>query len=177
MTRPERAPDPFGSALHAVASDLGRKGKELSLQSIGAALRARMGVEAYTASVGSSLKRRIEREPGWHLIAARPSINILVRDEPASTASGEPAPVTSESTGHQDAFPGVLDAVVSELEAVGRPLALTEIGDRMRQRLDVDVYKAMVRKPLGKLVAEHGWIVTEEQVGRLVIHRPDSADN
>ena len=86
VTRPEPAPDPFGSALHAVAADLERNGKELNLQLIGAALRARMGVEAYTASVGSSLKRRIEREPGWRLIAARPSINILVRDEPASTA-------------------------------------------------------------------------------------------
>lgn len=69
----------------------------------------------------------------------------------------------------------MLGAVVNESEAAGRALTLAEIGERMQQCLGVDAYQAMAREPLRTLVAKHGWIVTQEQVGRLVIRRPESA--
>ncbi|WP_143263956.1 tetratricopeptide repeat protein [Amycolatopsis kentuckyensis] len=155
-----KAPGSFGGVLAEVFNDVQRAGTEPSLQVLGGVLRQRMGQEAYASEVGSSLKRRIEREAGWSVTEVRPGVYVL---SGSANPPGSPGAV-SELGDH-------LEKVVAELESEGLPLAMTSIGGRLRARMAEETYQAMVGKSLHKAVIAWGWTVAEIRPGYWVMSR------
>ncbi|SFJ80976.1 hypothetical protein [Streptomyces pini] len=161
------APEAFPSLLAGAVASLSADGKPATLQQIGALLRARLG-ENYTAVVGSSLKRRIEKEPGWRIEEVRH--NTLVAHPPPEVRGGPPA------AGAADVAVDVaadLEEAVRTLRAKGREAALTGIGDALHARWGPEEYKRIVGGRLRTLVEKHGWTVREARQGVWVLDAED----
>ncbi|MEU6983861.1 hypothetical protein ABZ946_10560, partial [Streptomyces sp. NPDC046324] len=164
-----------------VVSEIEAKGKEPTLAVLGLALRERLGSE-YGSTVGASLKRWIQAQPGWEVATERPGHEVVGRvGATAPAPTGPPAPVppslaSSPAPGAADGEPDVaadIEETVEELAAQGKEAALTTIGNRLRTRWGSEAYQRITagrRLPL--LATDHGWEVVEVRRDVLCLRRP-----
>ncbi|MFG3348769.1 hypothetical protein ACGF1Z_27385 [Streptomyces sp. NPDC048018] len=97
-------PEAFLPLFTAEVDRIVRAGGTPTLQSIGVALRARLG-PAFAAVVGASLKKRVEREPGWRVDEPRPGVHVPCRTgpPPAAPAAAAAAPPAAAPGTHPTA--------------------------------------------------------------------------
>ncbi|QQM38505.1 hypothetical protein [Streptomyces liliifuscus] len=145
---PADAPEPFATVLAHTVDELARQGRPPNLQMIGSSLRSRLG-EAYASVVGSSLKKRIEREPEWRLEEIRPGVHLAHRAEAPAPAGRSAAEVDVAAD---------LNAVIGELLTRDGEARLTVLGNALRKRWGPETYQALtVDRTLRQVAEAHGW--------------------
>ncbi len=165
---PQGLPESFASALTYAADSLSAQGKQPILQVIGPILRTRLGAR-YATVVGSSLKRRIESEPGWRLEEIRPDVFVPRRTAPpAVTGEVEPADRVEADVAAD------LSAVVRQLRAEKAEAQLTQVGQALRKRWGAERYLKLTRsRPLRSLAEQHGWQAHEVRPDVWVLRSQD----
>ncbi|WP_427167241.1 hypothetical protein ACQF4J_30460 [Streptomyces sp. C1-1] len=169
---PPSASESFGLALAHVVEELAKQGKTPVLQTIGVMLRSRLG-DAYASVVGSSLKRRIEREPGWYLEELRPGTLVLRRAGHAPAFPDVPSAI-GRSVEEVDVAAD-LRAVIGELLMRSSEARLTDLGNALRERWGPEAYRALIGgRTLHHLIAVHGWEAHKTDLGIWVLRGRDA---
>ncbi|KKZ69971.1 hypothetical protein VO63_31295 [Streptomyces showdoensis] len=159
----------FATVFAEAVDDLLAQGRTPTLQTLGTMLRTGLG-EAYATEVGASLKRRIEREPGWILEEAGPGVHVPRRSD-RPPAPQVPAPVPDLD------LEADVSAVIAQLLPRGGESDLTDVGEALSARWGSDTYKRVTRKrSLRRLVEELGWETRETRPGDWIVCVPSKED-
>ncbi|WP_187282708.1 P-loop NTPase [Streptomyces sp. MS191] len=168
------------SLLRDAVDSIEARGQEATLASVGVALRERLA-DDYDSTVGRSLKRWLERQPGWEVREERPGHEVarFVGDAvPAPVGApedGGPAEASTAPPVEPDVAKD-LEEVVAALAAEGGMAPLTGVGSRLRALWGSETYKRVISgRRLPGLAAAHGWEVFEIRPDVHGLRRPESS--
>ncbi|MFF7319539.1 hypothetical protein ACFZAB_22610 [Streptomyces albogriseolus] len=162
---------PLAEAIHVLRS----RGKSPILAELGAVLRERLGAD-YDRTVGASLKRWVQRQPGWEVRNERPGYEVVVRA--TGTDRSDPASPSQHRPVVQLDIAKDVEEVVGVLAVQGKEAALTTVGDLLRKRWGTETYRKIIAdRKLRALVEHHGWEVVEVRPEVLCLRRPNAAHN
>ncbi|QIP85537.1 hypothetical protein GLX30_17510 [Streptomyces sp. Tu 2975] len=137
-------------------------GKEPTLAMLGSTLRKRLG-DDYESVVGPSLKRWVQRQPGWQVREERPGHEVARALGAAAPAQAAVSPRAGQRA--VEDTPDIaadITEVARALMAQGREVALTEVGQLLRSRWGTEVYRRVTTKRrLQNLAEDHGWEIFE----------------
>ncbi|MEU6931080.1 hypothetical protein AB0A05_18210 [Streptomyces sp. NPDC046374] len=177
----------FGAAFAEAVDELTRQGRTPTLQLIGAMVRAALG-DTYTSEVGASLKKRVEREPGWRLEETGPGVHVPHRTPgaPGTAATPEAGPAAppqpsapvvdtaaNAAVGMDMDIATDLRTLIARLVPEGEEIALTDLGHELREHWGSETYTRATRKrSLRRLVETYGWETRETTPGVWLLRNP-----